>query len=103
MPDQIAWYADNSELATHRVGELQANAWGLHDMLGNVGEWTHDWYDSYGGSVTDPSGPASGSYRGIRGGSWSSDASGLRSANRGNVAPSYRFSFVGFRLARTAN
>ena len=103
MPDQIAWYPDNSELATHRVGERQANAWGLHDMLGNVGEWTHDWYDSYGGPVTDPSGPASGATRGFRGGSWNHDASHLRSAYRGYGDPSGQDFYIGFRLARTAN
>ena len=103
MLDQIAWYSDNSELATHRVGELQANVWGLHDMLGNVGEWTHDWYDSYGGSVTDPSGPASGSTRVRRGGCWSVVAPVLRSAIRRDSAPTDRNNLIGFRLARTAN
>jgi len=103
IPQQIAWYADNSELATHRVGELQANAWGLYDMLGNVSEWTHDWHDSYGGSVTDPSGPASGATRVRRGVSYNSVALVLRSALRRDSIPSNRDSMIGFRLARTAN
>jgi formylglycine-generating enzyme required for sulfatase activity len=84
------------------VGRLQANAWGLQDMLGNVWEWTHDWYGDYPGSVTDPVGPSSGSYRVIRGGSWSSDASLVRAANRNIDAPANRLNFLGFRLARSA-
>ena len=77
----IAWYRDNSGSETHPVGRKRANAWGLHDMLGNVWEWTGDWYDRYpSGSVTDPQGPSTGSYRVIRGGSWAFLAGFVRSA-----------------------
>ena len=100
--DEIAWYWDNSEGKTHPVGQKRANAWGLHDMLGNVWEWTVDWYGEYpSGAVTDPKGPESGSYRVLRGGCWDINARNVLSANRYAGAPSYRGSSIGFRLVRT--
>ena len=79
----IAWYSSNSGGTTHPVGEKAANAWGLHDMLGNVYEWVQDRYWRYpGGTVTDPVGPESGSARAARGGSWNLNARYCRSARR---------------------
>ena len=99
--DEIAWYRSNSRSTTHLVGEKAANAWGLHDMLGNVWEWVQDWYGSYpGGSVTAPTGPGSGSYRVNRGGSWGNIASICRSADRNWYSPGSRGSILGFRLLR---
>jgi formylglycine-generating enzyme required for sulfatase activity len=93
------WYCgNNSPNGTKAVGQKPANAWGLHDMHGNVWEWCADWYDTYPGTVTDPTGPVSGSNRVVRGGSWSGFAQGCRSAQRSDNAPASRGSNVGFRV-----
>ena len=98
----IAWYARNSGGRTHPVGGKSPNGFGLHDMLGNVKEWVGDWYGSYaGGTVTDPAGPASGSYRVKRGCSWGISTVFCRSALRGDSSPGRRDDDLGFRLLRT--
>ena len=86
---------------TRDVGYYAANPLGFFDMHGNVWEWTADWYQAAyptGNPVVDPTGPASGSFRVTRGGAWSSDGSGLRSAKRHNSAPSNRYDYLGFRV-----
>ena len=94
-----AWYDDNSGSTTHPVGQMLPNPWGLEDVHGNVYEWCQDWYGSYpGGSVTDPQGPATGSDRVFRGGSWYGNAEGCRSANRSHDARGSRRYYLGFRL-----
>jgi formylglycine-generating enzyme required for sulfatase activity len=86
---------------TRDVGEYAANSWGFFDMHGNVWEWTVDWYQAAypsGNPVVDPSGPASGSNRVLRGGSWSSGGTHLRSAKRDSSTPGHRGSHIGFRV-----
>ena len=89
------------------VGEFQANDWNLHDMLGNVWEWTQDCYtDSYEGAPTDglpreTTDNGDCALRVVRGGSWSGGPRSVRSSFRLRYAPGTRINLLGFRLART--
>lgn len=86
------------------VGSFPANAWGLHDMHGNVSEWCWDRYGPYPASdrpLADPTGPTVGRLRVTRGGSWANGAARCRCAQRQPQPPRARYDMIGLRLART--
>jgi hypothetical protein len=85
--DDIAWYYGNSGGKSHEVGQKQANAFGLYDMLGNVWQWMADWYD------------AGHTMRALRGGSWLNFPRNARASLRNGVVPEVRLNNFGFRCA----
>lgn len=89
--DEIAWHRGNADGRTHEVGTLRPNAWGFHDMLGNVWNWCWDLYDP---AVYGP-------YRVLRGGGWFDEPWSCRAGVRRRSHPTFRVDDVGFRLART--
>lgn len=100
---QHAWFRENSEGHSHPVGSREPNAFGLHDMLGNVWERTEDcWRPHYEDAPTDGSARTDGDcdLRVVRGGSWVNLPQFLRPAARFRYSTTSRYEFVGLRIAR---
>ena len=104
-----AWFRDNSGEGfftsgkTYPVGTKKANSMGLYDMSGNVREWVSDWYDEKyysNSSRNNPEGPNSGTYKVLRGGSWSDSPGSLRATYRFWGRPDTRGYGLGFRIAQ---
>ena len=110
-PEDVAWYGShfardskdgNSLGTTHFVGGKKSNAFGIHDMSGNVWEWCWDWYGDYlPESILDPTGDPNGVNKVSRGGCWRGGTWGTRVSGRYRYEPSFRNSNIGFRLVRT--
>ncbi len=100
---QLAWHDQNSRERTHRVGTKHANAFGLHDMSGNVWEWVQDsWHDNYQSAPNDGKvWQVESELRVLRGGSWYDQPQDVRAAGRINPPATFRDYDVGFRLARS--
>jgi formylglycine-generating enzyme required for sulfatase activity len=99
--EQYGWYVKNAGGHTQPVGQRQPNAWGLHDMNGNVWEWVQDRYGLYTpAAATDPQGPEKGVLRVLRGGAWNQAPIHCRASARLYGAPQARNVHIGFRLVQ---
>jgi formylglycine-generating enzyme required for sulfatase activity len=98
----VAWYEGNNTTdGSKPVGGKAANGLGIYDMSGNVNEWCWDWWGFYSSAAqNNPTGSGSGSYRMLRGGSWSCYAYDCRVSVRRSLLPYERYNFAGLRLVR---
>ncbi len=99
--DDFAWHKINSDSKWHRSGEKKPNEAGLYDILGNLWEWCNDYYkeDYYmSRPKNNPTGPLSGDYRVIRGGSWTNGPEMISTSNRNGLNPNSNKINLGFRI-----
>ena len=96
--DEVAW-AENVKNHAQLVEQKQPNELGIYDMSGNVSEWCQDWHDNYSTGQTNPKGPAKGSDRIVRGGSYANVESWCCVYTRLHCSPSNKVVDIGFRLA----
>ena len=98
-----AWFKWNSGNTTHAVGGKNPNVLCTHDMSGNVWEWCADWHGDYPvAAQNDPAGPASGTERVIRGGSFNNEDYGCTVSNRTSWLPADKGGNIGFRVVVAA-
>ena len=109
--DDVAWwygerniiYTDKIPSRPQVVGSKFPNELGIYDMTGNMAEWCYDWYGDYPDSPqNNPQGPESGTFRVVRGGSWSHDAIDCRVTRRKRSRPDFRCTYHGFRVVLPA-
>jgi formylglycine-generating enzyme required for sulfatase activity len=101
--EEVAWLDTNSNKKTHPVGLLRPNELGIYDLCGNVWEWCSDWYDDeYRSDIKfrkNPKGPDFGTFRVLRGGSWSAPVAKCKVTSRFSYSGDFKNNCVGFRLA----
>jgi sulfatase modifying factor 1 len=101
--ESLADYASRWKTAPERVGRAERNAYGLFDIGANVHEWCADWFDADYYRVSperNPQGPAEGTRRASRGGSWRHQTKVSRCAARSSIPPEFQYADYGFRVAR---
>jgi sulfatase modifying factor 1 len=105
-PSELPDYANRWKQGPEPVGLYSPNAYGLYNLGDNVHEWCSDWYDAayYASSAErNPQGPATGSRRASRGGSWRHHIKVTRTAARSSIPPEFKYADYGFRVARGAD
>ena len=100
----VSWNSDNSQRKSHAVGKKRANELGLYDMSGNILEWVWDWDSLYPDAPREnPTGPAEGTFKILRGGSWGVNHIGHRVSYRNTRKTDYKNNFIGFRIVKNGD